>query len=123
MAKLLTHPGLFQQRLWPVAEHRVTVVGSEIFVATIEGCDPPDWRRQLPAAAEFRATTLPPNIVEAAVSTVAELGLQYAAVDLLEAEEAMYFLEVNPSGAWSWLERRLRLPITAAVCDLLCGVT
>lgn len=120
---LLAYPGLFQERIRAVREHRVTVVGSDAFVATLD-VDPNeagvDWRRERDGAG-WRRGQLDPLVVDAVVATVRDLGLGFGAVDLVESDEGIRFLEVNPDGAYSWLEHRLALPITARLCDLLVG--
>jgi glutathione synthase/RimK-type ligase-like ATP-grasp enzyme len=79
-----------------------------------------DWRRGLPDGLRFTASTLGDETLERVVEVVDELGLQYAAVDLIEtADGTVWFLEVNPSGAYLWLERQLGLPVTNALVELL----
>jgi hypothetical protein len=39
----------------------------------------------------------------------------------LRQEGEIYFLEVNPTGEWAWLERELGFPVSKALCRLLSG--
>jgi len=122
---LLVHPGLFQQRLHPVCEYRVTVVGEQLFATRVptrtEGVD---WRRLLRTGRiEFEGAVLDPAVEQALRRTVTDLGLTFAAVDLMETIDGLYFLELNPTGAFTWLEQLLDLPITDAICDFLLGET
>jgi len=113
-------PAIYQERLIPLAEHRITVVGDEVFAARVRvDPDAVDWRRRLVDGVAFDAVSLAPELEAAVRDTVARLGLRFGAVDLLETADAVWFLEVNPSGAYGWLERRLDLPITEAICDQL----
>ena len=113
-------PAIYQERLIPVAEYRITVVGDQVFPARVRvDLDAVDWRRRLVDGVAFDAVSLAPELEAAVRDTVAGLGLRYGAVDLLETADAVWFLEVNPSGAYGWLERRLDLPITDAICDQL----
>jgi hypothetical protein len=113
-------PAIYQERLIPVAEYRITVVGDRVFPARIRvDLDAVDWRRRLTGGVAFESVTLAPELEAAVRDTVAGLGLRFAAVDLLETADAISLLDVNPSGAYGWLERRLDLPITDAICDQL----
>jgi len=119
---LLVHPALFQARLAPTREHRVTVVGNRAFAAQMsarpEGAL--DWRRDLINGVTFEPADLPTVVIDAVLKTVADMGLTFAAVDLIETDDDYYFLEANPSGAYAWLERSVGLAITATIVDELC---
>ena len=117
----LVHPGIFQERLHPIAELRATVVGDDVFVARVAHGPRPelDWRRDMPGGSATRRAALPPETIDGVVETVRRLGLRYGAVDLVDTSDGIVFLEVNPSGAYSWLEAALALPITATICDHL----
>ena len=48
------------------------------------------------------------------------LGLAFAAIDLIVDEhDCCYFLEINPTGQWGWIEKALKMPITDAILDRL----
>ena len=48
------------------------------------------------------------------------LNLVYGAIDLIVTPEGKYFfLEVNPSGAWGWVEKRANLPVSESIARLL----
>lgn len=49
-----------------------------------------------------------------------KMGLNYGAIDLIVTPDDQFvFLEVNPSGAWGWIEGRLSFPISESIADLL----
>lgn len=48
-----------------------------------------------------------------------QLGLQVSGFDLLHTGRRFYFLEVNPSCAFLWLELALEIEITSAAIRLL----
>jgi len=51
-----------------------------------------------------------------------ELGLVYAAFDLIETRSGDFvFLEVNPTGEWAWLEEQLEFPMREAFVRLFFG--
>lgn len=112
-------PAIFQRALLPKIDYRVTVVGTRVFAVRINTSDSVlDWRtatnevtfamHQLPAALEDRCRRY-----------VQTAGLQFGAIDLVEADGEFYFLEINPNGEWGWLQRPHGVPIAAALCDLL----
>ena len=52
------------------------------------------------------------------------LGLQYGAIDfIVDKNDHLIFLEVNPTGDWYWIEDQVNLPITKAVVDLIASHT
>lgn len=50
------------------------------------------------------------------------LGLAYAAIDLIVSRDGrVVFLELNPSGAWAWLDAAVDAGITDLVAGRLLG--
>jgi glutathione synthase/RimK-type ligase-like ATP-grasp enzyme len=48
------------------------------------------------------------------------LGLEYGTIDLLMGlDNQYYFLEVNSSGDWYWLEKETAQPITQSIIDTI----
>lgn len=115
-------PRLYQEKIRPEAEIRVTVVGRQIFAAKVrptQGADATDWRISTENHAAFEATLLPDE-VRAQVSDLMErLDLQVGGIDLLLAQGGTYFLEVNPSCAFLWLERALEVEISSSILRAL----
>ncbi|MDQ8043132.1 MAG: hypothetical protein AAGC46_00830 [Solirubrobacteraceae bacterium] len=119
---LLRHVGLFQARIRARSELRVTVVGEMTFSVRVRApdLDQVDWRRGLDRRQlRYEVIVLDDDLHRRILATVGALGLTYAAVDLIEDDAGWVFLEVNPAGAYRWLETGLDLPITPAICDLL----
>lgn len=118
-------PGLYQRRLRPVREWRVTVVGEAVLAAAIE-CTPGivDWRRhQLSGDVVFVLRDLPGPWAGACSDVVRRLGLRYGSIDLIEDDGGhMHFLECNPNGQYGWLEQDLGLPVSEAIADELLRI-
>lgn len=116
-------PVLLQSFLKEKVDYRVTVVGNRCFSASItkngRGVDG-DWRLQKDAAA-FSEATLPEPVIGRCTALVRELGLVFGAIDLAEVDGRFYFLEINPTGEWSWLVDLAKLPIDVAITDALLG--
>lgn len=101
---------------------RVTAVGGELFAAEIDArsSDSPDDYRGFEDQCRFTPCRLPSPVEAGLRRLVADLGLEFAAVDFRRsADGAWHFLELNPAGQWLWIERRTGQPITAALAALL----
>jgi hypothetical protein len=123
-------PMIFQERVPKALELRVTVVGRRVFAAAVDsqiaGGARVDWRRdQEPLLGGWRPHQLPRVVEEKLLALLDHFGLNFGAIDLILTPEGRYvFLEVNPLGAFSWLEFGLwegSFPISGAVADLLLG--
>ncbi|WP_400766952.1 hypothetical protein [Methylosinus sporium] len=123
----LTHaPVIFQKEITKTRDIRVTVVGKDVFTASVKGKLQrgkilPDWR--LDATAECTQIDLPPDILSRILDLTGELGLDYAAVDLIEdVGGEIFFLEVNPSGQFLFVEIDTGQPISRSIAELLLRV-
>ena len=65
-----------------------------------------DWREVSldPASNHWPAHPLPAEIANGIFKLMNDLGLQYGRIDMLLANGQYYFLEVNSSGEWGWLD-------------------
>lgn len=117
----LPYPCLFQQRLVPHLEHRVTVVGRRTFTASLRRTpdEHADWRREADDHHRFEHNQLPQHLVNAIRELMDALSIQIGAVDLIENREGTYFLEINPSAALTWLERALGMHLCQTVTNLI----
>jgi glutathione synthase/RimK-type ligase-like ATP-grasp enzyme len=117
-------PVIFQQRLWPKEDYRVTIVGSRVLSAKIpEGVPRPlDWRATHEPP-QFHCATLPQHVETRLLALMRALNLRFGAVDLCQADGDFFFLEVNPNGEWGWLETSIGLPIADAIVDELCAAS
>jgi glutathione synthase/RimK-type ligase-like ATP-grasp enzyme len=122
-ANLSLAPVMLQNYIHPKVDFRVTVVGESVYPVKImadsmgvEG----DWRR-LSHEVDFFQCTLPEQVTKSCVNLVSSLGLAFGAIDLVQCQDVMYFLEINPTGEWGWLVRRSNLPIAQGICNYLEG--
>jgi putative peptide maturation system protein len=105
-------------------ELRVTVVGDRAFSVALDSQwtnhTRHDWRRGDHHHGRYAVHDLPPAETQRCVELVRRLGLRFSAIDLILTPDGRYvFLEVNPNGAWLWMQRTTGLPIGEAICDLL----
>jgi glutathione synthase/RimK-type ligase-like ATP-grasp enzyme len=128
MRRLLLTPAIFQQPIDPVADLRITVVGSEVFAASIDSRPTApriggvrDWRYRAHASGpDFKATEIPEHVRRMCVALTKALGLRYAAIDMVvDHAGRLWFLELNPNGQWGFVEVECGLPIGPAIAELL----
>ena len=117
-------PCIFQERVQKRFDIRVTVVGENVFAASIEAdslpSNIPDWRFAPIDRLRHKKYDLPVDIEKTCVDLVKRLGLDFGAIDLaLDAHGAHVFFEINPNGQWAWLESILDFPISKTIVDRL----
>ena len=118
---LSSAPLIAQEALEDKLDLRVTVVGDEVFCASVTSRGNPirgDWRLEK-TDAEFRPFDLPPDISEMCLRLTKSLGLVFGALDLAVQQDTYFFLEINPTGEWGWLVDQADLPIDKALADSL----
>ncbi len=118
---LQTCPTTLQEYIELGADIRVVVIGSECYAFLIDsaaGVDPVDSRLDL--TVEHRSFELPANQQVAVRRVLDRLGLTFGVVDLrLSASGDYYFLEVNPSGQYAYLELLTGVPLSSHMARLL----
>ena len=121
-------PMTFQERVEKRLELRATVVGRRVFTASIDSQASPraahDWRRDgVALIGGWRPYDLPPEAERGLLALMDYYGLNYGAADFILTPDGRHvFLELNPSGEFFWLEHGPRLPISAALADVLLGL-
>jgi glutathione synthase/RimK-type ligase-like ATP-grasp enzyme len=118
-------PTTFQAYVPKLFELRVTVVGGRVFAAEIHSQQSKrsrvDWRQYDLGKTPIRVHDLPKDIERSCLAIVEALGVIFGAIDMIVTPDGRYvFLEINTlGGAWLWIEELTRMPITAAICELL----
>lgn len=112
-------PVYLQEEIPKGVDVRVTFIGKKVWPVEITymGSPPIDWRSDYKNAT-FKIATLPKPIKEKCRKMMEILGIKYAAFDFVLHNNSWYFLEVNPTGEWAWLERTLGLPMRDALIEL-----
>ena len=114
-------PVIFQKYVPADRDLRVTIVGDDIFAASIqsEAQYASDYRPGL-GSATVRPYTLPEDVARRTLELMREFGLQYGAVDFRVTPEGEHvFLEVNPAGEFLFISRRTGQPIAEAIAAQL----
>lgn len=127
---LWANPQIFQEVLDPAYEVRVTVVGNKVFAAEVADARPPvegrirDWRTAFEHDS-FRGTAikLPRDIKAACLAMIGSYtGLRTGMYDfIVDKLGRWYFLEINPNGAWGFIEDATGYPIGKAFAAQLRG--
>ncbi len=111
-------PTQFQAYI-PGRDHRIHVVGDEIFPCEII-CDATDYRYPADESVELRPCQLPAEIEARCFQLAASMKLPVAGIDLRRSpDDEWYCLEVNPSPAFSYYQAHAGLPISEAIARLL----
>jgi glutathione synthase/RimK-type ligase-like ATP-grasp enzyme len=119
-------PHLFQEYIEKKIELRINIVADQLFATEIHTHDttpPIDWRRDY-SKHWYCEHHLPAIIQHQLLALVHHFHLQFAAIDMIiSPQDEYYFLEVNPSGQWMWLQTRAGVPIAEAIAQFLAGET
>jgi glutathione synthase/RimK-type ligase-like ATP-grasp enzyme len=114
-------PVIAQHLLSPKVDIRVTVIGDTLYGIRILRNGRPiagDWRK-IPKAELCYEDWMPPAEVKAAcLNLTKRLGLVFGGIDLIESEGKIYFIEINPTGEWAWVNCATR-PLDHAIADWL----
>lgn len=120
-ANLSNTPVIFQEPLIPKVDIRVTVIDETVFAVSIKknnkGIDI-DWRLEKDSL-DYSEIQIPYKIENKCIKLLKELDLKFGAIDLVIYGEDYYFIEINPTGEWSWLMSHTDLAIDKTIAELL----
>ena len=114
-------PATIQAPLLNKLDLRVTVIGGNYWCVAIkrhgQGIEG-DWRLTSKSDIEIEDYTLPADVSQKCLQLVRSLGLRYGAIDLVLSNGHYWFIEVNPTGEWGWLDSDDR-PIASVITGYL----
>jgi glutathione synthase/RimK-type ligase-like ATP-grasp enzyme len=125
-------PAIFQQAIEPAYDLRITVVDEEVFAAAIVAdveeklvIGVRDWRiGNHNGNLSITACELPPDIQAKCRALVKTLNLKFGAIDMIvDRKGNFWFIEINPSGQWAFVEDVTKQPIGRALARLLLSAT
>ena len=114
-------PLLVQRALEEKTDLRVTVVGKKVFAVRILSNNSGisgDWRVVPKSELEFHDMVLSSSLIKKCQLLTNRLGLSFAAIDLIETPQGIFFIELNPTGEWGWLSTMER-QIDSAIASWL----
>jgi len=114
---------IYQEFILKKLELRVTVVGNEVFAASVDSqnhcATKTDWRRK---KLKFKSFELPEMIKTKCIKLVKDLNISFGAIDIILTPEDEYiFLEINPNGQWAWIEFDTEQNISQSIIEYLYG--
>lgn len=118
-------PVFVQELLEPKIDCRITYINGKMFPIKIMKGDQNifgDWRfykEQL----DYTPFELPFEIENSIKALMKRFNLNFGGIDLAIANNDYYFIEVNPTGEWGWLEVKTNQKISMAIKEELCGET
>lgn len=117
-------PTFLQEEIKKVREYRVTIIGEDAFVTSIDSQSDPnlalDWRSTSNKLKVWSVDTVPSNIINKCFAMVKAYDLKFGAFDLaLTPKGKFVFFELNPNGQWAWQEIQLGLPMTNSLIKTL----
>lgn len=124
---LTAAPALFQTRLTSAREVRVVVVirpgGLAPAVFAAQARKPPDVvdiRLVEGGMTSYTPCTLPPGVVEKLTALLSRLKVGFCSADLLVDDEGRYwFLDLNATGAWWWIDDLYGGRVAVAIAEAL----
>lgn len=123
-AEIKDAPVIIQECICGKTDLRVTVVGDELYAVAIkkdgkhiEG----DWRRTPKENLEYIPVDLPIGLQNSIRRYMHFMGLEFGGLDFALVDGTYYFIEVNPTGEWSWLVYSSNLSIDCAIVQALVG--
>lgn len=124
MAGLEFSPMIFQEYVEKDCEFRVIIVGEQIFCGKIPSQESEDgqsdWRKDANLIDEVEPYELPASVKLKLLHLMDYFRLNYGAIDLIKTPEGKYvFLEINPVGEFSWLDKALGHKISEAIANVL----
>lgn len=125
LSTITASPTTFQDYVEPEADLRIVWVAGHALTVHIDsaaGTGRVDSR--LDNSVAFTQVTLPVAVETALGELMSRLGLLFGVIDMrLDRDGVHWFLEVNPQGQFAYLEIKTRIPMFAAVADLLATGT
>lgn len=104
-------PAMCQKVIRDKLDLRVTIVGDQLWchsISTKEGGIDGDWRLQKRDHLVYETYELPDWLKMKLLEFMRALGLNYGAIDLGLSDGIYWFIEVNPTGEWAWLDGKER---------------
>ncbi|MBT5438125.1 MAG: hypothetical protein HOK92_02875 [Flavobacteriales bacterium] len=116
-------PCIFQEYVEKDFELRITIVGNKVFSVKIKSQQNNitkfDWRKDQ-INVDYDVFELPKGIERKLINLHQKFEIFFGAYDfIVDPKGEYFFLEVNPSGQWLWMEEKLNLTISESVAEAL----
>jgi RimK-like ATP-grasp domain len=113
-------PFFIQQGLIPKVDIRVTIIDKTVVAIKIIGSDEitDDWRKYK-GGIKYELFELPEKIKNYCLDLAKELDLFFCAIDFVIHNNEYYFIEVNPTGEWAWLQTNTGYEFDSQITQIL----
>ena len=114
-------PVIIQEALEPKIDCRITYIDGKMFpVQILYGTNGlrGDWRYKKEGL-NYKSFVLPENIKTNIRTLMQALNLKFGGIDFVICKDKYFFIEVNPTGEWGWLETMVNLKISNEICNVL----
>lgn len=121
---MTTHaPTIFQKRIDKQYDIRLTAIGKKLFAHSIvqNSDETIDWRRKS-LDLSYNEVDIPDLIEEKVLKFMEIMKIKFGAFDFAIQDKEWYFLEINPSGQWAWLELITGSRMSDSLTDILMGL-
>ena len=112
---------LVQERLRDFREFRILLAG-DAHLATVEKGPPPSGHLRSKGRAPWRGVHPPPKLLGLARNLMADLSLDFAAVEIVETGGRPFVLEINAIPGWEGMERACRPDLSRAIVDAVASL-
>lgn len=122
-SQLSAAPMTAQAALEPKLDIRVTIVGANCWANEVRANGEAvrgDWRLTPKIALTYPDHELPAKILECCFALVRGLSLSFGAIDLALVDNVYWFIEINPTGEWGWLDTDKRCISRVIAQELAC---
>ncbi len=113
-------PVIIQEYLTNKTDIRVTIVGEKVFPISImrnqQGIAG-DWRKTKKVELQYTPILIPKSIENGLLLLMKKLNLSFGGIDLILSNGKYYFVEVNPTGEWGWIEANTKYKVHNAIVD------
>jgi glutathione synthase/RimK-type ligase-like ATP-grasp enzyme len=114
-------PSILQMALHDKLDLRVTIVGEQLWCVAVHHNERGingDWRLRKKEELSYETYELPSETAKRCFALMRRMGLSMAGIDLAFSGERYWFIEINPTGEWGWLDNPDR-PIASTIASNL----
>jgi glutathione synthase/RimK-type ligase-like ATP-grasp enzyme len=115
-------PFFLQEGLTPKVDVRITVIDKDVIAVKLKNKDgiDGDWRIY-DGNITYELFELPKEIKDKCLMFTQLFDLSFAAIDMVICNDQYFFIEVNPTGEWSWLQKHTGFEFDSLIANSLCN--